>query len=162
MASVALLVVDAAAPTLRRGLLWLAGLTTIAIVVERAVERHLTNPTEWIAWAAMAGIVIAVALLVRASSARRLHLARLLAAVVMLSSAYGVWNHVYANYDVAPLDGRYQDTGDTLPDPIRWWLAVSKTVGPSPPLAPLALAQASLCVLLASYRHPLLVEVRAD
>ena len=43
----------------------------------------------------------------------------------------------------------------------RWWLAARKGVGPSPPLAPGALAQAGFCVLLATVRHPSLRRDRA-
>ena len=68
----------------------------------------------------------------------------------------GIWGHVHANYEAAPLDVRYADTWDGLPEVTRWWLAATKTVGPSPPLASGALAQAALCVLLATLRHPAL------
>ena len=74
----------------------------------------------------------------------------------MFSAIWGVWEHVYANYDAGVLDFAYADTWDGLTEPTRWWLAVTKTVGPSPPLAPGALAQASLAVLIASLRHPML------
>jgi hypothetical protein len=74
----------------------------------------------------------------------------------MLASLWGIFEHVEANYDAAPLDFNYANTWDTLPETTRWWLALSKSVGPSPPLAPGALAQAGLCVLLASLRHPAL------
>jgi hypothetical protein len=38
----------------------------------------------------------------------------------------------------------------------RWWAALSKTVGPAPPIAPGVLAQASLALLLSTIRHPAL------
>jgi len=41
---------DAAAPVLRRGLLWLAVLTTLGVLVELAAERHWTQPIQFVAW----------------------------------------------------------------------------------------------------------------
>ena len=62
------------------------------------------------------------------------------AVAAVLSAALGIWKHVYANYDAGPLDQRYDDTWESLPEARRWWLALTKSVGPSPPLAPAALA----------------------
>ena len=87
-----------------------------------------------------------------------MRLARILAGAVLICAVWGIWEHVYANYDAGPLDFRYADRWESLTEMSRWWLAVSKTVGPSPPLAAGALAQASLCVLLATLRHPALGE----
>ena len=75
-------------------------------------------------------------------------MARILAVVVMLSAAMGIWQHVYASYDAGRLDYRYADRWESLGEATRWWLALTKTVGPSPPLAPRA-----LCILLAALRH---------
>ena len=45
-------------------------------------------------------------------------------------------------------------TLDTMSSTTRWWKAVTKSVGPSPMLAPAVLVQASLCLLFATRRHP--------
>jgi hypothetical protein len=79
-----------------------------------------------------------------------MRIVRVLAGLVMITSVVGVWQHVAANYDAGPLDFRYTSVWDSLPELWRWWLAVSKTVGAAPPLAPGALAQAALAVLLAT------------
>ena len=76
----------------------------------------------------------------------------------MLSALYGVWEHVESNWDAGPLDRNYADTWDTLSSSSQWWLAITKTVGPSPVLAPGALAQVGLCILLATIRHPSLAK----
>jgi len=123
---------EAAAPLLRRGLLGLAGLTILGLAVELAVERHWTQPLQLVAWAALAVGGLAAALLL------------------------GIWEHIEGNHDAGGLDRNYMDTWDDLPSTTQWWLAISKTVGPSPPLAPGALAQVGLCVLLATLRHPAL------
>ena len=147
---------DPSAALLRRGLHWLAGLTTLGIAIELGVERHWTQPVQLVAWVAVGVMTVAIALLAWARSGGRVRLARLLATAVMLSAALGIGEHIYANYDAGPLDYHYANTWEALSEPMRWWLALTKTVGPSPPLAPGALAQAALCVLLASLRHPAL------
>jgi hypothetical protein len=147
---------DAAAP-LRRGLLGLAALTTIGITLELITERHWTQPVQLIAWVALALLAVAIVLVLRHRSARQVRGARALAVLVVVSAAVGVWRHIVANYDAAPLDYRYAQTWAGMSELARWWLAAHKGVGPSPPLAPGALAQAGLCVLLATVRHPALV-----
>lgn len=153
--------VEQPAALLRRGLLWLGALTTLGIIVELGVERHWTQPAQLIAWAAALANGASIALLASAPSARRVRLARILTVVVVLSAVIGIWEHVYANYDAGALDRRYAETWESLPEATRWWLALTKSVGPSPPLAPGALAQAALCVLLATQRHPALRRERA-
>lgn len=90
------------------------------------------------------------------SSPARVRLARVLAIAVMLVALYGIWEHVESNWHTGPLDRNDMVTWDNLPASTQWWLAASKTVGPSPVLAPGALAQIGLCVLLATLRHPAL------
>ena len=145
---------DGGSALLRRGILWLGALTTAGLGIELAAERHWTQPIQLVAWGALAVIVVAIALLIGRPSRGRVRLARILAVVAMLSAVLGIWEHVEANHDAGPLDFQYADTWDNLPDSTRWWLALSKSVGPSPPLAPGALAQAGFCVLLATLRHP--------
>lgn len=150
---------------LRRGLLALATLTTGAIALELITERHWTKPIMLVAWAAVALLAVAVALLLRAPAAWRVRVAQALAAVVIVSAVLGVWQHIAANHEAAPLDYRYAETWETLSAPTQWWLAARKAVGPSPPLASGVLAQAALLILLATLRHPALratVDDRAE
>jgi hypothetical protein len=146
---------EGSGPLLRRGLLWLAGLVVVGIAVELAADRHWTQPVQLIAWAALLLTGVA-AVLVGRPTRTRVRVARALAVLVILASVIGVWEHVESNYDAGELDYVYADAWGALSEPNRWWLAVSKTVGPSPPFAPGALAQAALCVLLATVRHPTL------
>jgi hypothetical protein len=152
---------DASSPLLRRGLLALAALTTLGIVVELAVERHWTQPIQLVAWVALGACAVAIALVARMPSRDRVRAARAIAMAVVLCALLGIGAHVYANYDAGPLDQRYADTWESLSEPVRWGLALTKTVGPSPPLASGALAQAALAVLLATVRHPSLREAPA-
>jgi hypothetical protein len=139
---------------LRRGLLALATLTMLGIAVELAIERHWTQPIQLVAWGAVGVLAVAIILLAWQPSATRVRVAQVLALLVIGSAALGIGEHVYANHDSGSLDQRYGQTWDTLPEPTQWWLAISKTVGPAPPFAPGALAEAGLAVLLASARHP--------
>lgn len=145
---------DPTSRLLRRGLLGLAILTMLGIAVELYTEHHWTKRPQLIAWAALALTALAIALLLGQPSARRVRVAQIIAAIVVVSAAVGVWQHIAANYDAAPLDRRYAQTWEGMSALSRWWLAARKGVGPSPPLAPGALAQAGLCVLLATVRHP--------
>lgn len=141
---------------LRRGLLGLALLTMLGIALELIIERHWTQPIMLVAWVALALLGLAVGLIWRAPSGGRVRAAQLLALVVLISAALGIREHIEANHEAGPLDYRYAQTWDGLSSPTRWWLAARKVVGPSPPLAPGALAQAALCLLLATARHPAL------
>jgi hypothetical protein len=147
---------------LRRGLLGLALVTTLALGLELAAERHWTRPSQLVAWAALAALLAAVGLAAgkpddgkpdaSAATPARVQLARLLAVLVVVSAVWGIWEHVASNYEAGELDQEYMLRWEGLPEASRWWLALSKTVGPSPPLAPGALAQAGACVLLATIR----------
>lgn len=147
---------DHTATLLRRGLVGLAALTSLGIAAELVTERHWTQPVQLIAWAALALLVVVIGLLLIRPSAARVRVAQIVAAVVVATAAAGIWQHIAANYDAGPLDRRYSATWEGMPEAARWWLAAHKGVGPSPPLAPGALAQAGLCLLLATVRHPAL------
>src|SRR5581483_8356491 len=86
--------------------------------------------------------------------------AQALAVAIVLTAAVGIFEHIEANYEAGPLDQRYAYTWDTLSEADRWWAAITKAVGPSPPLAPGALAQGGLCLIFATLRHPALAAGR--
>ncbi len=150
---------NATATFLRRGLLALATLTITGIAIELYTEHHWEQPTQLIAWAALIVLAVAIGLLVRAGQGWRVRVAQLLALVAVASAVLGIWEHIEANHDAGPLDRRYAATWESLSTPDQWWLAARKGVGPSPPLAPGALAEAGFAVLLATAGHPAL---RAD
>lgn len=151
---------DPASSLLRRGLLGLAALTTLGIAVELYTEHHWTKRPQLIAWGALALVALAIALLIGHPSAERVRAAQIVAVIVATSAVIGVWQHITANYEAGPLDRRYAQTWESMSALSRWWLAARKGVGPSPPLAPGALAEAAFCVLLATLRHPALREGR--
>ncbi|HEX3245007.1 MAG TPA: hypothetical protein VHX16_06345 [Chloroflexota bacterium] len=139
---------------LRRGILGLAALSLIATGLELGMEQHWKEAIQLVPWLALVVVLVSIGLVARSRPSRRqVRIAQALAVLVMLSAAYGVYEHVAVNYDSAPLDRRYGDTWDAMSEPSRWWTAVTHQVGPSPPLAPLALAYGAVCVLLATFWH---------
>jgi hypothetical protein len=146
--------VGASADLLRRGLLWLATLGTVGITLELIMERHWESGLQLIPFAALGGLAVAIALVARPRGRRSILAGRGIGAAVLVTSAIGVFIHVRANYEAAPLDFRYTDSWPTTPEPIRWLLAATDTVGPSPSLAPAALAFLALLLLIATLRHP--------
>ena len=81
---------------------------------------------------------------------------RAIVVAVFVAAAFGVFEHIDANYDAGPLDFRYSAKWETMSTADRWWTAATNGVGPSPPLTPAVLAQAALCLGLATIQHPAL------
>ena len=142
-----------AAVLVRWSLVALTVVGVVATAFELATERHWNGAEQLIPWIALAVLTVAVALLF-VPRARGLPAARVLAVVVLGASAYGVLDHVLVNYGSGALDRRYAESWDTLPAPQQWWLAVTKTVGPAPTLAPGVLGQSALQLVLASIAWP--------
>lgn len=135
---------------LRRCFLGLAATAIIGTAVELALSRHWATAIQLIPWYAVGGLTLAFVLAVFARSDRMLRIARTMIVVVVLSSAYGIYEHVLANYHAGPLDFRYTDRWAAMSGASRWWAAISESVGPSPTLAPAVLAQAAACLLFAT------------
>ena len=152
---------DPVAP-FRRYLLVLAALGVIGTGTELAMLRHWTTEVQLVPWFALALVAVAVVLLWFVPTGAVVRVARALALVVALSAVFGMWEHVRGNYDAGPLDRRYSATWDGLSATSKWWKAVTKSVGPSPMLAPAVLVQAALCVLFATRRHPAVARAVPD
>jgi hypothetical protein len=136
-----------------RGLLALVVISLAATGSELATERHWATAVQLVPWVALGVLIVATALLAarRPGAAR---VVRALAVLVLLTSAYGIVQHVVVNYDAGALDASYGQGWDSVPVAARLWYAVTKSVGPAPPLAPGVLGQAALMVLLASFVRP--------
>jgi hypothetical protein len=134
---------------MRRGLLGLATLSVLAIAFELAAERHWNNTVQLIPWAVLVLMVAAIGL---ATSSRPTPVlaARVLAGLALAASAFGIYEHVADNYQVGELDAVYSDSWAHRSIADRVYLAFTKTVGAAPPIAPAALGQAGLLVLLAT------------
>jgi len=144
------------------GLLVVAASSAIGTAIELAMERHWATTVQLIPWAALAVVAVSVAVLVARPTSRAVRAARVLAAVVMVTALFGIWEHVDENYKAGPLAQRYSATWDGMSSWSRWWAAATKAVGPSPILAPAVLAEAGLCVALATIGHPALAEEAAN
>jgi hypothetical protein len=150
------------AGVLRAGLLLVASLSVVGTAVELAMERHWNTTVQLIPWAALAVITVGIAALVVRPTNKSIRGVRVLMAVVMLTALFGIWEHVDENYKAGPLDSRYSTTWDSMSGWSRWWAAATKAVGPSPVLAPAVLAEAGLCVALASIGLPVAVAEPTD
>jgi hypothetical protein len=144
----------ATAVRLRQALLVLGAGGILAIAFELASARHWTSAVQLVPWVALGLITAALTLVAARPSRARLHAARVVGGVVLAAAVYGMIMHVKANYDAGPLDGTYGPRWDAAAAMTRVWWALTETVGPSPALAPAALAQVALLVLLATLRHP--------
>lgn len=143
---------------LRRGLLALALVATVGTWVELGISRHWDTPVQVLPWAAV-GLVGAAAIVVAVRPGRgAIRLARGVSAVAIVAGLYGVYEHVESNYDSGPLDAVYGARWDSMGELSRWWHALVESVGPSPTFAPGALALTAACLLLATLRHPALVD----
>ena len=138
-----------AATLVRHGLVALTAIGILAAAFELASERHWNGVEQLIPWIALAALAAAVGLLL-VPGGRGVPAARVLAVLVLGASVYGVLDHVLVNFESGALDQRYAESWDTLPALQQWWLAVTKTVGPAPTLAPGVLGQSALLLLLAS------------
>jgi hypothetical protein len=132
----------------------LSALTVLGIVgtaFELATLQHWNGAMQLVPWAAL--LVLAAALALHAGSAGRVPqtgLVRALAFLVLTASLFGVMEHALVNYDAGPLDQHFAETWDTLAPWLRWWYAITRTVGPAPTLAPGMLGQAASTLILAT------------
>ncbi|MFB9207327.1 hypothetical protein ACIBIZ_49545 [Nonomuraea spiralis] len=138
------------AVTVRLGLFALVALGILGAALELAFERHWQTWQQFIPWVALLALAAALVLLALDASRLTLKTVRGIALVVLLASAYGVYAHIAANHDMGAFDPRYADTWETLSPLTQWWYALTKSVGPAPPLAPGMLAQSALLLLLTS------------
>jgi len=113
--------------------------------------QHWNGAMQLVPWVALA--VLAAALALHAGPLDRVPrtcLVRVLALLVLATSLFGVLEHALVNYEAGPLDQRFADTWDALSIWLRWWYAITRTVGPAPTLAPGMLGQAAATLMLAT------------
>jgi hypothetical protein len=133
---------------LRGSLTALTALGIVGTAFELATLKHWNGAMQLVPWAAL--VVLAGAAAVHAGRPDRTFLVRALAMLVLVTSLFGVLEHALVNYDSGPLDQRFADTWDMLSPWLRWWYAITRTVGPAPTLAPGMLGQAAATLLLAT------------
>lgn len=136
-----------AAITLRTALLVIAAAAIGGTALELVIERHWHSLEQWYAWLAL-GIATAGLLAVLAKPRGiALWFARVCGLVAIVMAAVGVWRHIHANLETAPLDFRYSERWDTMSSSDQLWAVVSGDVGPSPILASGVLALIGLALL---------------
>ncbi len=134
------------ADVLRVVLLVLVVLGVAGTAGELALERHWHDWIQLLPWVAVGGVCIGLAaLLVRVSNIT-VWLARMLAVLAIAMAVVGIWQHLAANYDTAPLDGRYTDRWESMSLAERWWEVGRGEVGPAPMLAAGVLLQIGLAL----------------
>ena len=133
---------------LRGSLTALTALGIVGTAFELATLKHWNGAMQLVPWAAL--VVLAGAAAVHAGRPDRTFLVRALAMLVLVTSLFGVLEHALVNYDSGPLDQRFADTWDMLSPWLRWWYAITRTVGPAPTLAPGMLGQAAATLMLAT------------
>jgi hypothetical protein len=133
---------------LRASLTALTALGIVGTAFELATLKHWNGTMQLVPWAAL--VVLVGALVVHAGRPGCTRLVRTLAMLVLVTSMFGVLEHALVNYDSGPLNQRYADTWDMLSPWLRWWYAITRTVGPAPTLAPGMLGQAAATLLLAT------------
>jgi hypothetical protein len=143
---------------MRASVLALAVIASCGTAIELATERHWNSTLQLVPWAALAVLALAQGLIAVRPGQTAVRAARILAVLVVLTSIFGIVEHVRANLDAGVLSATYADTWDGLSMWTRLWYAATKAVGPAPPLAAGVLAQAALLTLLATWRHPAVVE----
>ena len=105
---------DVTTGTLRATLLLLVVLGVVGVAVMLAYERHWDGVWQFVPWATLVGIIIALTALLVHTTQETVWLARGLAVVVIVVAVLGVWRHFDENYTTAPLDARYSESWETM------------------------------------------------
>lgn len=134
----------------RLALLALAGAATVGTAVELAMLRHWNGFDQLIPWAILGIVALGTGALALRPNGGTILAARVVGVASGLGGLYGAWVHVRSNYDAGPLDFRYAEKWASMSAGSRWWTAASGGVGPSPALAPMALAMAGACLAAAT------------
>lgn len=137
----------------RAALVGLTGVVVLATAVELAVEGLGTDPVALVPWAALGVLVLGVAA-VLVPTRGGLAVSRVLAALVLAASVYGVLDHVVTRHESGDHGPASVSRWVDLPPSEEWWTTVTRTVGPSPTLAPGVVALAAALLLLAGVGRP--------
>ncbi len=132
----------------RRAFLTFAAAGVAGTALELATIRHWGSLVMLIPWFVLAALAAGIAAAVFRPGPGTLRAVRWLAVVVTATAVFGVVRHVLANYDAGPLDADYETRWATMSAFARWWAAVTQSVGPSPIVVPLILAQSAACLWL--------------
>ena len=138
---------------LRRGLIAQNLLGTGVAAFTLSTETYWPDTFHPLAWAAL-GVLLLGLVLALLPDGRGLVVARILAAGVIVVALFGVVEHLLTNYGAGPSDPEFGQVWTSMPAVTRWGLAITKGVGDAPTLAPIALAQTALGLLLLTLTTP--------
>ncbi len=125
----------------RRALVLFATLALIGTAVELVMLRHWDSFEQVIPFGVV-GVLLAVAWVIwRPKPTPRAVV--LVLALACAASALGAWEHVESNHETAPLDANYGPKWESMSSVSQWWAAANGSVGPAPPLVPLAMTYAA-------------------
>ena len=135
---------------LRVGLLWLVLLGIIGIAVLLAYERHWDSYLQWIPWASLGLILVALVLVVLVPGAGARKLAQVVTLLTIVVSCVGMWQHFDANYDAAAENPAYAAQWEEMSIIDKVWDVGGGTVGQVPVYAAAALIPVALSLLMAT------------
>jgi hypothetical protein len=125
-------------------------------MLDLGMERHWNGLLQMIPWFTLGVLGVGIAVFAVRPTVNGIRAARAVGLAAGLSAAYGVFTHVHENLNAGPLDFRYEARWATMSTLAQWWAAATKSVGPSPVLAPGAMLLAAVCLWCATLRHPAL------
>lgn len=134
--------------TFQRSLLALGMASAVFVAAELTSLRHWSESVQVVPFAVVALVLMSGAVLAVAGGTFGVWQARLAGLVAAVAAVFGLCEHVLANLDTGVLNSRYD--WNALSGSEHVWLAVSGSVGASPPLAPLALGFAGLLLGLST------------
>lgn len=142
------------ATVLRAALLVIAAAAIGGTALELTIERHWHNLEQWYAWIALGIATTGLLAILLSTRSAAVWFARACSVVAISMAAVGVWRHIHANLETAPLDFRYSERWDTMSSGDQLWAVVSGDVGPSPILASGVLALIGLAIAAATLGMP--------
>lgn len=138
---------------LRLSLLAIAVLGLGGTAAELVLERHWHGLEQLLPWVALALATVGLFALVTRPRGG-LWLARLCAVIVIAFAVVGIWRHLNANYEAAPLDRRYEDRWADMSQTERLRDVFIGRVGPAPILASGVLATIGIALGAATIAAP--------
>lgn len=138
---------------LRRGLLAQTVLGAAVAAFTLSTETYWPDAFHPLAWTSL-GVLVLGLVLALLPGGRAVVVTRILAGGVIVVALFGVVEHVLTNYGAGPADPEFGQVWMSMPAVTRWGLAITKGVGDAPTLAPIALGQVALALLLLTVTGP--------
>ena len=121
---------------LRIGLIVLVFVGLVGVALALAYERHWQGIAQWIPWATIALVLVALVLLVAFPSAVTKRLAVLVAILTIVFSLAGIGLHFYTNFLETGDDPQHAERWETMGVPAKAWEVAKGSVGEAPLYAP--------------------------